>query len=275
MLRLRVAKLEGALIAKDLALADLHRALDPTDDLAAILHRVDTLAQRAEQLGVDAAFVPGLEVIVRVAQDLWMTLPPYEPTYAPKRAARRGDVRDRHSAALESVLAVDLLLMADRALEEASRVGNATHLGILLAEMGHPAEEVEDAMARLRSEVPSSEADAIALRCVRERLGPRLPRDVTEAEVLQALAVYRLAPKKGRGRPRRGEQVATEVQRAQALAKLLRDHRDGADIVRTLRKQRAARIGRLERLGVLRKPDATSVGTRGKRPSARRTSVVR
>jgi hypothetical protein len=78
-LRLRIAKLEGALIAKDLALADLRRELDPPDDLATILHRVDSLAQRAEKLGVEASFIPGLEVIVRVAQDLWMALPPYEP----------------------------------------------------------------------------------------------------------------------------------------------------------------------------------------------------
>jgi hypothetical protein len=263
-LQLRIAKLEGALIAKDLALADLRRELDPPHDLATILHRVDSLAQRAEKLGVAASFIPGLEVIVRVAQDLWMALPPYEPRDSAKGAARRGDMRDRHAAALDAVLPVDVLLMADRALEEASRVGNAVHHGIRLREMGHTAEEVEEAMARLRREMPLSDADPIALQCVRERLGPSLPQSVTDAQVLEALAIYRLAPKQGRGRPRRGEPVATDVQRAQALAKLLRDDRDGPDVARALRQQRAARIARLEHLGVLRKVSGGSKGR--KRP---------
>jgi hypothetical protein len=180
-----------------------------------------------------------------------LSLPPFESPDSAKRTARRGDLRDRHAAALEKVLPWNPVLAADRALEEASRVGNSALLGRQLRELGHSEEEIREAMERLAEEVPSSKADPIAVKCVRDRLGARLPRDVTDADILDAVNVYRLPSKHGRGRPRKGEHLATENDRAGALARLMRLDRDAADIASDLRQQRVTRVSRLQYLGVL------------------------
>jgi hypothetical protein len=112
----------------------------------------------------------------------------------------------------------------------------------------------------LAKKMPPTKANPIALRCVRDRLGARLPRDVTDSEILGAVDVYRRPPKRGRGRPRKGEQVGTENMRAEALARLLRLERDPADIASDLRQRRAARLDRLRHLGVA--PNST----RGRTP---------
>jgi len=240
-------------MAKDLVIADLRRDLAGPHQLAKLLDRIDLFAQRAEKLSPEPPFAPGLELIIRVAQDLRLSLPPFESSDSAKRAARRGDIRERHAAALEKVLPWNPVLAADRALEEAATVGNAALHGRLLRELGHGEEEVREAMERLAQDVPSSEADETALKCVRDRLGARLPRDATDSDILRAVNVYRLPPKEGRGRPRKGEQLATENDRAGALAKLMRLDRDAADIASDLRQQRATRVSRLQHLGVLSK----------------------
>jgi hypothetical protein len=260
---LQIAKLEGKVMAKDILIADLRGELAGPKDLAALLDRIDLFAQRAENLSPESLFAPGLELIIRVAQDLRMSLPPFESSDSPKRVARHGDVRDRHGAALEKVLPWNLVLAADRALEEAARVGNVAMVGRQMREMGCGEEEAQAAMERLARDMPLTKADPIALKCVRERLGARLPRDCTDSDILGAVKVYRLPPKLRPGRPRKGEHLATENERAGALAKLLRLDRDAADIASDLRQQRATRVRRLQHLGVLTPAPKGSAGQRG------------
>lgn len=230
---------------------ELRKELDPTDDIAAILDRIWDLSSRAEKLNGDQVMRPGLELLCWTAIELRHLLPPFETRVSKLRSARRGDVRERHNRAFDALVPAGALFMADRALDQAAEIGNADRVA---RRAGVTAETVRV--------MPESKANSLALTCVRQILGARLPAETTDAQIIAAVAIYR-KPQRPRGRPRKNERGASDEDRAKAVVSLMNhQNRDGTELMdsrsaaKLLRDYQAASDQRVHRLtGAVRKKE--------------------
>ncbi|HWA76568.1 MAG TPA: hypothetical protein VG937_29740 [Polyangiaceae bacterium] len=216
---------------------ELRADLDPTDTCAA-LERASQLLDGLRTSNSDRVLAPGLELAATVLNQLRLELPPF----GPGTPQCRGELRERHAEALLRVIPVSLELAADRALREAAQIGNASFIRARarkLRERGFDVQQQADGYTA----VPEAQADELAVRSVRGQLGARLPPNQTDAAILEAVKVYRL-PHASAGRPRRGQRVATDSDRGQALVALLNlmtktgEPRDADDVARQLREAR-------------------------------------
>lgn len=191
---------------------ELRRRLDP-EEMPQILGRLCILAERALNANSDSVRQPGLELLVRVAQELKRV--PDDGAQRDKQL--RGDVKERHRAGLEEVTRIrehpDLALVAETALEDAA----------LLAD----------------------QAEGLAL--VRKRLCPFvLSVDTLDDAVLRnAIETFRKPRQKKPGRPRRDADTSTAEERAEAINSLMgpigQSEPEPRDLERVLMKRRAQR----------------------------------
>ena len=214
----------------------LRSALDP-DEVPGILKRISTLADAAAARNADAILTPGIEAIARIAQDLRRLL----VADGSVRAARRGDVRERHRAALAATVGSE----GSEAKAEivGNIVGEAAGLGCS-EDQGHTRwlipenEAIEQAAAFV-----SMRLRALGIECT--RLGDSQGR----AALALAFDEYR-KPRARTGRPRKGCDYSTDASRAEALAPVLQALGIEASdrLTRTLQEKRKERRERVSTL---------------------------
>jgi hypothetical protein len=194
-----------------------------------MLRQVVQIADRTAKANTDLTLVPGLEAVAWIATDLARLTRPSSAERTERNAAeRRRDVEARHSQALHALLPASLLGIADAAFTEAAELGRVLQ--------------------------PTADAEAVAH--LRTRLTPFAPRLVarrSDAEILKVVEIYRRRRAR-RGRPVKGENVANQDDRSEALADFLEMRsRDGGEpdresVSNQLTTERASAAERVRRL---------------------------
>jgi hypothetical protein len=175
---------------------ELRRELDP-ETVPEILNRIFSLAHRASELPLDEAMMPGVELIARVSSELGNLLKEGDHV---NRAGIRGDLIERHRAALEATLQTEPVCFANYVLTGAAR---------RTVQQGESQDGVDLEVSRM------------ALL----RLQGVLPRGANGQGVLEAIRAYRDPLRRGRPKGKAPAGVAarpgTFEARALALTKLL------------------------------------------------------
>jgi hypothetical protein len=231
-------KYRAALLAKREALLEA----DPVH-LSAVLKKIGSLARRAAaEPTCEAAFAPGLGVIADVTADLRMLLPPF---INKQMAARRATVTaEKHARARDALNPADHVLAIYLALDDCYPYSGWTR------------SELKRVLAGME---PPPEMDfAMLVGLVRSTAGRWLRRSTTDAQIAAAVSVF-ARPLLGAGRPSAAQQrshrrkpevpvVATELERAAAVARLLGHKTKPIDMARIIREAKTQRAERAKSL---------------------------